>query len=156
MKTLKMAAIGLALLGAGAAQAAGTLRVGIQDDPDALDPATGGTFAGRLVFAAMCDKLVDIRPDLGFAPQLATKWEWSADSRSLTLTLRDDVVFHDGERMTAEAVRANLERYRAAPESARKGELRAVSAMEVVNPTTLRLVLSQPFAPLVAALSDRA
>jgi peptide/nickel transport system substrate-binding protein len=138
------------------AHAAGSLRVGMQDDPDQLDPAMGGTFAGRIVFAGLCDKLVDIRPDLGFAPQLATKWEWSADNRALTLTLRDGVTFQDGEKMTAEAVRANLERYRTAPESVRKGELRAVTSIDVVDKLTVRLVLSQPFAPLIAALSDRA
>jgi peptide/nickel transport system substrate-binding protein len=35
---------------AASAQAGGTLRIGMQDDPDALDPARGGTFAGRIVF----------------------------------------------------------------------------------------------------------
>ena len=46
----------------------------MQDDPDALDPARGGTFAGRIVFVSLCDKLVDLGPDLQFAPQLATAW----------------------------------------------------------------------------------
>ena len=73
MRTLRFAFIGAALLAtAGAAHAAGTLRIGMQDDPDALDPARGGTFAGRIVFASLCDKLVDLTPDLTFAPQLAT------------------------------------------------------------------------------------
>ena len=53
MRTLKFAFIGAALLAtAGAAHASGTLRIGMQDDPDALDPARGGTFAGRIVFPA--------------------------------------------------------------------------------------------------------
>ena len=79
-----------------------------------------------------------------------------ADSRALTLTLRDGVRFHDGQPMDAEAVRANIERYRTAPESVRKGELKPVSAVEVVDPHTVRLHLSQPYAPLVAVLADRA
>ena len=58
--------------------------------------------------------------------------------------------------MDAAAVRANLERYRSAPESLRKSELKPVSAVEVVDPHTLRLHLSQPYAPLVAVLADRA
>jgi peptide/nickel transport system substrate-binding protein len=57
--------------------------------------------------------------------------------------------------MTAEAVRYNLERYRTSPESVRKGELKSVSAVEVVDPAHVRLVLSQPYAPLIAVLSDR-
>src|ERR1700733_3133896 len=85
-----------ACLIAGAANAAGTLRIGIGDDPDLLDPATGGSYSGRIVFAALCDKLVDIDADLHFVPQLATGWSWSADNLTLTLTLRDGVRFQDG------------------------------------------------------------
>ena len=143
------------LVTAATAQAAGTLRIGMQDDPDALDPALGGTFAGRIVFASMCDKLVDLNDKLEFVPQLATTWSWSADGRALTLTLRDGVVFQDGEKFDADAVKANIERYRTAPYSVRRGELKPVTAVEVVDPHTVRLVLSQPYAPLIAVLSDR-
>ncbi len=138
------------------ASAAGTLRIGTQEDPDRLDPALGGTLGGRFVFTAMCDKLWDLTPQLTFSPQLATKWEWSADGRALTITLRDDVTFHDGEKMTAEAVAWNLERYRTAPDSVRKGELKPVAGVDVVDPHTVRIRLAQPYAPLLAVLSDRA
>jgi peptide/nickel transport system substrate-binding protein len=157
MRHLKSAMIGAILLAiATAAQAGGTLRIGMQDDPDALDPARGGTFAGRIVFASLCDKLIDLGPDLKFGPQLATGWSWSPDGKALTLSLREGVKFQDGEPFDAEAVRVNIERYRTAPESSRKGELRPVTAVEVVDPKTVRLVLSQPYAPLIAVLSDRA
>ena len=43
-----------------ASASAETLRVGLQDDPDTMDPATGGTYSGRIVFDALCDKLLDI------------------------------------------------------------------------------------------------
>ncbi|MGH7152553.1 MAG: ABC transporter substrate-binding protein, partial [Acetobacteraceae bacterium] len=66
------------------------------------------------------------------------------------------VKFQDGEPFDAEAVRANLERYRAAAYSVRKSELKPVTAIEVVDPHTVRLILSQPYAPLIAVLSDRA
>ncbi len=151
--------LGLSLIvqaGAPPAQAAGTLRIGLNEDPDALDPARGGTFVGRIVFAAVCDKLVDIDANNAFVPQLATAWTWSPDNLALTLTLRDGVLFHDGSKLDAEAVKANLERYRSAPESLRKSELKPVSSIEVVDPHTVRLHLTQPYAPLVAVLADRA
>jgi peptide/nickel transport system substrate-binding protein len=147
--------VAFVLVGA-SAQAAGTLRVGMQDDPDALDPALGGTFAGRIVFASLCDKLIELNDKLQFVPQLATAWTWSADSLTLTLTLRDGVPFQDGEKLDADAVKANLERYRSAPYSVRRSELKPVTSVEVVDPKTVRLVLSQPYAPLIAVLSDRA
>ena len=157
MPKLKLAFISAVLVAtAVAAHAAGTLRVGMQDDPDALDPARGGTFAGRIVFASLCDKLIDLSPDLKFVPQLATAWSWSPDGKALTLTLREGVTFQDGEPFNAEAVRVNIERYRTAPESNRKGELKPVTGVEVVDPKTVRLTLSQPYAPLIAVLSDRA
>jgi peptide/nickel transport system substrate-binding protein len=157
MRIAAAALFGLGLaLGATAAQAAGTLRIGTQEDPDRLDPALGGTLGGRFVFTVMCDKLWDLKPDLSFAPQLATKWEWSPDGLSLTVTLRDDVTYQDGDRMTAESVAWNLERYRTAPDSVRKGELKPVTGVEVVGPNAVRIKLSQPYAPLIAVLSDRA
>ena len=154
MRHFGAACLGVLLL-AGAAQAA-TLRIGLNEDPDALDPARGGSFVGRVVFAAVCDKLVDIDAQNNFVPQLATAWAWSPDNLALTVTLRDGVKFHDGQAMDADAVKANLERYRSAPESLRKGELKPVSSVEVVDPHTVRLHLSQPYAPLVAVLADRA
>jgi peptide/nickel transport system substrate-binding protein len=155
MRCVGAACLGLLLL-SGAAHASGTLRIGLNEDPDALDPARGGSFVGRVVFAAVCDKLIDTDAQNNFVPQLATAWTWSPDNLALTVTLRDGVKFQDGEAMTADAVKANLERYRSAPESLRKGELKPVSSVEIVDLHTVQLHLTQPYAPLVAVLADRA
>lgn len=140
---------------AGAADAA-ALRVGIQDDPDALDPAVSGTYAGRFVFAAMCDKLVDIAPDLTIVPQLATDWTWAPDQKSITFNLRPGVKFHDGTPFDAEAVKFNIERMTTMKDSRRKAELSAVAGVTVLSPTQVRIDLKEPFAPLLSVLSDRA
>ena len=150
-----MSALAIGVLAAAPVSAA-QLRIGLGGDPDLLDPASGGSYVGRIVFASMCDKLIDLDDKMGLVPQLATKWEWSADNMALSITLRPGVVFHDGEKLDAEAVRINLERYRSAPESQRKAEVRPISAIEVVDPLTVRLRLSAPNAPLVAVLADRA
>jgi peptide/nickel transport system substrate-binding protein len=144
------------LLFAGAQAAAQGFRIGLQEDPDTLDPMSGTSFVGRIVFAALCDKLIDLGRDLNYVPQLATAWEWGEEGRVLTLRLREGVVFHDGEKLDAEAVRSNIERYRTTPGSRRASELRPVQAVEVVDPLTVRLRMAQPFAPLLGVLSDRA
>ena len=154
MQRIGAACLGLVLLGATAHAA--TLRIGLNEDPDALDPARGGSFVGRVVFAAVCDKLIDIDGQNNLVPQLATSWSWSEDNLTLTVALRGGVTFHDGTALDADAVKANLERYRSAPESLRKGELKPVSSVEVVDPHTVRLHLAQAYAPLVAVLADRA
>src|SRR4051812_26086764 len=84
---------------------AATLRIGLNEDPDALDPARSGTFVGRIVFAAVCDKLIDIDAQNNFVPQLAASWNWSADNLALTVALRDGVTFHDGQVLDADAVK---------------------------------------------------
>lgn len=139
-----------------AAQALPALRIGLAEDPDVLDPTLARTFVGRIVFAALCDKLIDIDEKLNLVPQLAQSWEWSADSKALTMKLRPGVTFHDGEKLDAAAVKFNIERHKTMAGSNRRGELAPVTGVDVVDPLTVRLNLSAPFAPLLAALSDRA
>jgi peptide/nickel transport system substrate-binding protein len=135
---------------------AADLVIALNSDPDTLDPMMGGSAVGRVVFAGLCDKLIDITPEGGFQPQLATAWSWSDDSLSLSLTLREGVLFQDGTPMDAEAVRANLDRYRTEKASLRRGELSAIDTIDVVDPLNVKINLKQPFAPLIASLSDRA
>jgi peptide/nickel transport system substrate-binding protein len=144
------------LLAAAPANAQTVLRIGLNDDPDALDPTISRAYVGRLVFAALCDKLFDMTPDLKIVPQLATSYEWAADNRSVVLRLRPGVKFHDGEPFNAEAVRFNIERHIATPGSFRKSEIGDIKSVDVVNDLTVRLNLAQPLVPLLAALTDRA
>lgn len=137
------------------ANAAG-LRNGIQEDIDQIDPAMGVSFVDRIIFTALCDKLVDIGPDLNYVPQLATEWSWAPDTLSLTMKIRPGVIFHDGEKLTAEAVKYNIDRYKTLPDSRRKAELAPVSSIDVIDPMTMRFNLSQPYAPLLGVLTDRA
>jgi peptide/nickel transport system substrate-binding protein len=58
-----------------------TLRIGLAEDPDILDPTLGRTYVGRIVFAAFCDKLFDIDEKLNIVPQLALSHETSADGK---------------------------------------------------------------------------
>jgi peptide/nickel transport system substrate-binding protein len=132
------------------------LRIGLAEDPDVLDPTLARSFVGRVVFASLCDKLIDIDEKLGLVPQLALSWDWSADSKQLTLKLRPGVSFHDGEKFDAAAVKFNIERHKTLAGSNRRGELAPVTSVDVLDPLTVRLNLSAPFAPLLAALTDRA
>ena len=127
-----LAAILMIVSGVVSASAA-TLRVGIQDDPDALDPALSGTYAGRFVFAALCDKLVDISADLKIVPQLAEAWSgprtaevdhlYAAQGRRRSTTAR---------AFDAAAVKFNIERMKTMPDSKRKAELAPIAGVEVL------------------------
>src|SRR5688572_26998610 len=133
-----------------------TLRIGLAEDPDVLDPSMARTFVGRIVFAGLCDKLLDLDEKLNIVPQLATSYQWSSDNKSLVLKLRSGVTFHDGEQFDAAAVKYNLERHKSMKGSNRRGELAVVSSVDAVDPQTVRINLAAPFAPLLAVLTDRA
>jgi peptide/nickel transport system substrate-binding protein len=144
------------LLASGAAMAQSTLRIGLQDDPDVLDPARARTFVGRIVFASLCDKLVDITPDLKIVPQLAVSWSTSPDGKTITMKLRKGAVYHDGTPIDAASVKANLDRDRTLPDSNRKSELVTLDSVDAPDPQTVVLHLKQPDASLLSQLSDRA
>jgi peptide/nickel transport system substrate-binding protein len=158
MKILRLAATAVALLFSlqAAAQAQTTLRIGLAEDPDILDPTLARTYVGRIVFAAFCDKLFDIDEKLNIVPQLALSHETSADGKEVTIKLRPNVKFQDGEPFDAEAAKFSLERHLTMQGSFRKPELTALDHVDVVDPLTIRLVLRTPYSPLIAQLTDRA
>jgi peptide/nickel transport system substrate-binding protein len=138
------------------AHAQTTLRIGLAEDPDILDPSLARTYVGRIVFSAVCDKLFDIDDKLNIVPQLALSYDISADGKAVTIKLRPNVKFHDGEPLDAEAAKFSLERHLNFPGSFRKPELASVDRVEVTDPLTIKLVLKAPFSPLIAQLTDRA
>src|SRR5271169_5958558 len=158
MKILRLAATAAALWLSleAAAHAQTTLRIGLAEDPDVLDPSIARTYVGRIVFAAFCDKLFDIDEKLNIVPQLALSSETSADGKEVTIKLRPGVKFQDGEPLDAEAAKFSLERHLTMQGSFRKPELAALDHVEVVDPLTVKLVLKSPFSPLIAQLTDRA
>src|SRR5436190_1410455 len=156
MRVLRLAVTAAALLLSFEAQAQTTLRIGLAEDPDILDPTLARTYVGRIVFATFCDKLFDIDEKLNIVPQLALSHETSADGKEMTIKLRPGVKFQDGEAFDAEAAKFSLERHLTMQGSFRKPELATVDHVDVVDPLTIKLVLKTPFSPLIAQLTDRA
>ena len=105
----------------------------------------------------MCEKLYDIDEGLKIFPQLAAALPAFSDGgKTVTIKLRPGVKFNDGTPMNAEAVRFSLDRHLHMKGSNRRSEIELITAIEVVDPLTVRLKLKAPFAPLVATLADRA
>jgi peptide/nickel transport system substrate-binding protein len=155
---MKRLALSLALMLAmtGSAFAQTNLRIGLAEDPDVLDPTLARTYVGRIVFASICDKLFDIDEKLNIVPQLALSHETSADGKAVTIKLRPGVKFHDGEPFNAEAAKYSLDRHLSMKGSFRRPEIASVDKVEIVDPMTIKLVLKEPFSPLLAQLTDRA
>jgi peptide/nickel transport system substrate-binding protein len=137
------------------AQQVETLRIGMRDDPDVLDPTFSRTYVGTVVMTALCDKLFDFDAKLNIVPVLATGYEWT-DSKTLLIRLRPDVQFQNGEKFDAGAVKYTLERYLNTNGSFRRSEIGAMDHVELVDPLTVRVAMKQAFSPFVAILTDRA
>ncbi len=153
---LMLALAGLLLSVAPAAAQKKTLVVALNQDPDLLDPTLSRTYVGRIIFAQMCEKLYEIDESLRITPQLAAALPTISDGgKTVTIKLRSGVKFNDGTAMNAEAVKFSLDRHREMKGSNRRSELEPVTAVEVVDPLTVRLRLKSAFSPLVATLADR-
>jgi peptide/nickel transport system substrate-binding protein len=158
MKHTRMAIAALAtlMLANSGLHAETVLRVGLAEDPDILDPSIARTYVGRHVFAAFCDKLFDMDEKLNIVPQLALSYDTSADGKEVTIKLRPGVKFQDGESFDADAAKYSIDRHLTLQASFRRPELASVDHVDVVDPLTIKLVLKNPYSPLIAQLTDRA
>lgn len=126
-----------------------TLASGVE--PQSMDPAMSREAQFVQYFQPVFDTLIRRNSDGEPVPMLATRWETAKDGKSLTLALRDDVTFTDGEKLNADVVKGNLERFKKAG-GPLAGALASVGTVDAVDATTVKLNLSKPDPALVYAL----
>jgi peptide/nickel transport system substrate-binding protein len=135
----------------------GTIRVGMDADNTTMDPHRSTAAVDRQVYNNVYGKLVDIDARFGIIPQLAESWEVRTGGLTYVFKLRRGVKFHDGSDFNAEIVRWNFDRMRdPALASPRRSEIAPVKEVRVVDPYTVEVTLTAPFAPFLSVLSDRA
>ncbi|MCV0384676.1 MAG: hypothetical protein K5799_14725 [Erythrobacter sp.] len=134
----------------------GELKIQLLRDADAgYDPALGTLSTVYTVNGLIFDTLGEVQPDGTIEPSLATEWDISEDELTYTFTIREGVLFHNGREMTAEDVKYTIERIMDPDtNSPRRSVYAAVESVEAPDATTLIIQLSEPFAPLIPALSD--
>lgn len=136
------------------------LRIGRPVDSAGLDPQGPAGRDEQLVQAQIYDSLVFLDNNSNALPALATSWEVSDDGLSWTFHLREDVKFHNGEPFNAEAVRFTLDRFTGKEPGRDKAvyytQLQQIDHTEVVDEFTVRIILTQPFAPILRNLGHHA
>lgn len=133
----------------------GELIVSISELPDTLDPQKTGAAVTTTIMRQATDPLIRKNLDGEFVPGLATEWDISEDGLTWTFKLREDVTFHDGTPLNAEAVKASFDRI-LDPETQAVSARTAVGSMsstEVVDEFTFQFTTDEPFAPLLNNLS---
>jgi peptide/nickel transport system substrate-binding protein len=135
----------------------GRIVYGLTLAPSGIDPHINASSELGIPLTSVYDTLVYQDPKTGeFVPGLARQWEVSEDGRVYTFYLRRGVKFHDGTPFNAEAVRFNLERITNPDLASQKARfmLGPYERTEVVDEYTVRIVLKEPFAPLLDSLSQ--
>lgn len=84
----------------------------LPQEPATFDLDVDGGTAENTILSNVCERLMQVQPDLSTKPHLAEKAEWTSDT-TVVFTLREDVTFHDGTAMTADDVLWSMQRHSA-------------------------------------------
>ena len=132
----------------------GTIIVGTSSEPDSLDPHKTGEAAANIIMGNIGASLVYQDPKTKeFKPYLAKSWKTSADGKTWTFSLRQDVKFQDGSPLTAQDFVKTYERAKSTNFVA-SSDLKELKDVKAPDKYTLVLDLNDPFAPFLQYLSD--
>jgi peptide/nickel transport system substrate-binding protein len=132
----------------------GTLVVGYTADPNTLDPWKATQFQAVRLLEQIYGSLTQLDANLNVVPGLAEKWQYADDNKTLTLTLRQGVKFHDGKSFSSADVKSSLDRIRdKATAAVAASTLASVQSVDASDPNTVVLHLAKPDAGLLAGLA---
>ena len=134
----------------------GTLVYATDREPICLDPHVAGDMPQVFIAEQYLDRLVSMDEQGGIGPWLARSWTISADGRTYTFHLRTDVTFTDGTPFNAAAVKANLDHMvnPATQSSTAGGYIRQYVGADILDPHTIAVHLSTPYAAFLEVLSQ--
>src|SRR3954468_8644863 len=143
----------------------GILRVAHRDSPASMSIHEEGTISVVMPAMGVFNNLVVFDPKVrqnsleGIVPDLATKWTWSEDGKTLTFALRQGVTWHDGKPFTAADVKCTFELLAGTAKDAFKVNFRKGWYANVENVTTngdfeAALHLKTPQPALLALLAS--
>lgn len=122
-----------------------TLNYGLNQEPAKLDPQNDSLLVTSLVNKQIYDTLLRRDDETGeIVPYLATEWEW-IDDTTLHMTLRDDVYFHNGEKLTADDVVYTLQRCTTGSASASLFASFDAENSSAIDETHVEIKMKQPY-----------
>ena len=122
------------------------ITVAMQLEPPHLDPTSAAAGAiDSVLYTNVFEGLTRFMGDGSVVPGLAESWEISEDGLTYKFKLREGVTFHDGTTMDAEDVKFTLDRINAEDSAnAQKALYAAISEVNVIDPQTVEVKLSEP------------
>jgi peptide/nickel transport system substrate-binding protein len=135
----------------------GSIRVGTAGLPAGIDPVatTGSASTGGIELIQFYDTLMRYDVASGtYEPRVAESLESDAEDRVWTMTLREGVTFGNGDPLTADAVKASLERYQELSRGPYKNLALKIETMEVRDDRTIAFTLVEPWAGFPFTLAN--
>jgi peptide/nickel transport system substrate-binding protein len=127
------------------AQGKDSVTIGWPSDVPSWDPNQRFTPDAQPIYKLVFDQPLDQNPKLDLIPNIITKWELASDGLSMPIEMRDDVVFHNGDKMTMEDFRYTfLERIKAGQKLDTANSWRHVADVEIQSPTKAVMKFSSP------------
>lgn len=131
------------------------IRVGMVGDGSTIDPPNWTNINERHFIPALFDNLIEVDANFNLVPGLAASWESSADELEWTFRLQPNVLFHDGTPCDAGAVAFNFRRVLDPANNLRhRANVEMITGVEVIDPLTVKIVLGEPFTPILATLTE--
>lgn len=137
---------------AAVAQSLGTVTIGTHLDVDTLDPTQNINTHQRWVYRHIFDPLITLDAAGKPQPAAATKWE-QLDPTTWRFHLRKDVKFHNGEPLTADAVKLTVELMQKSTSQARS-YYSHFKEVKIIDPHTVDLITNKPFANTLILVAD--
>jgi peptide/nickel transport system substrate-binding protein len=125
-------------------------------EPEILNFVIGSDIYVSEIGRYVADGLFDYDKDLNVIPRLAKEWSWTHDHLQLTVKIHENVKWHDGVPFTADDIKYTIDKIKD-PKSRSDNKIASfekVKKVEVLDPYTIRLYYTEPYAPALAALAD--
>jgi len=130
-----------------------TLIVAITSEPPNADPHNNTHLVSFFVQKQVYDTLIVQDENGEIVPNLAERWE-IIDDTTVRFFLRDDVYFHNGDKLTAEDVRYNIQRATELPSSRSVFSAFDGEGTAVVDDLTIDIKTHEPYAPIFNYLAS--
>ncbi len=151
LKKILLCLVALGTVSCGESQDSQTLTIAVSSELADLSPFGPLLISSTMIRHQVFDTLLTTDSNGELQPLLATDW-WLVNPTNLHITIRSDVMFHNGDELTAEDVAYSLNRARVT--STLQANLTSIKNVEVVSPYEISIELNHPYLPILGVLSS--
>ncbi|WP_373189764.1 ABC transporter substrate-binding protein [Halolamina sp.] len=138
----------------GSAKMGGTVKMGmLTDNLDSLDPHLVDKGAQMEIQSNVFNGLLKLSQEKKIVGDAAKDWE-IPDNTTYVFTLHENMTFHNGDPLDAEAVKWSLERLQEFEKSEHRGKVSTVESIEATGEYEVTINMSQTTAPFLAFMTN--